>query len=327
MFNLCYDIRIGDYRFDKVVSVRVNSSWKTLGDTATITLPGLKGILAKKTKLGKGIRHGDAVTIKLGYNGQYTTEFTGFVKHVRPNIPMVIECEDYLYKLRNVNLENPNCPSLTTALNLIKDNVPEIIIDRDVQELKLGYLRLNYTAATLLQKFQRDFNCACYFRGKTLYVGLFPYNKTFDKKTVTYHIRYDAPGNVIATDLIYYYEDQLKIRIKALGIKRRGNGFFTIEENVGDPDGALRTVTYWDIEDRVQLRALAKSDIDSRKFEGYQGTITAFGWPNIRHSDIAYFKDDLFPERAGHYFVDEVVTSSGREGYRREIRLGQKMDM
>jgi hypothetical protein len=324
MYNLCYDITIGSYRFDKVVSVRVNSSWKTLGDTATIVLPGLKGLLARKTKQGNGIRHGDAVVIKLGYNGILTTEFTGFVKLVRPNIPMVIECEDYLYKLRSKMLENKYCPSLTTALNLVKEAVPEIVIDRDVLDINLGFLRLDYSAATLLQKFQRDFNFACYFRGNVLYVGLAPYLKTTGQKKVNFYIRYSAPGNVINTDLIYYHYDQVKIRILAIGVKRKGNKNYRIEANVGDADGELRHVVYWDIDNRKELIELAKWDLASVKFEGYQGTITAFGWPNVRHSDIVYFKDELFPERAGEYFVDEVITSSGRDGFRREIRLGEK---
>lgn len=325
MLELNYHITIGNYLFRRVVGVKVNSAWRTLGDTATIELPGLKGLLAKQTAKGGGIKAGDAVTIKLGYNGQLTTEFEGFVSMVKPNIPMVIECEDYLYKLRRVQLLTKSCPSLMQAIQLIQNKVPEVEIDDDVQDISLGTLRLDYTAATLLQKFQKDYGLACYFRGRKLFVGL-PLTD-FAKETASYRIRYDGPGNVIDTDLEFKTRDQVKLKIKAIGVTKKGRDVIKVEDNIGDPDGELRTLFFWDVTDRAQLERLAKAELDKAKFDGYEGGITAFGWPNVRHSDAVWFRDDLFPERAGKYFVDEVTTISGLKGYRREVKLGLRLDI
>lgn len=325
MLELNYHITIGPYLFTRVVGVKVSSGWRTLGDTAIIELPGLKGLLARKTTKGGGIKAGDAVSIRLGYNGQLTTEFEGFVTLVKPNIPMVIECEDYLYKMRKVQLASKSCPKLTQALQLIKEQVPEVEISREVDEINLGTLRLDYTAATLLQKFQKDYGLACYFRGKKLFVGL-PLTDTAND-AASYRIRYNGPGNVIATDLEFRTTDQVKLRIKAIGVTKDGRDVVKVEDNIGDPDGELRTLFFWDVKDRAQLEELARAELAKAKFDGYQGSITGFGWPVIRHSDAVWFRDDLFPERAGKYFVDEVVVTSGLKGYRREVKLGLRLDV
>ena len=98
-------IVIGNITLNWVNNVRVESSWKTLTDTAVITLPSKVRVKVKNTvsevinqhQLSEHIKVGDGVTIGLGYNGDLNTVFTGFVTHLKPRVPIEVICEDMMF--------------------------------------------------------------------------------------------------------------------------------------------------------------------------------------------------------------------------------------
>lgn len=327
MLELYFDITVGNFRTNRVADVRINSAWRTLGDTAIIKLPNLKGTLARGINQ---IKAGDAVTIKLGYDGVLNTVFEGFVKFVNPNIPMEIECEDFIYKLRGLMLQNKHTPTINDCLNLIneglkKQDIPEISFDTALGEIQAGNLRLDYSAASLLKKFQDEFGFACFFIGRKLYIGFPTQTHIGDKKF--FRLRYDGPGDVISSNLKFMVADQVKIKIKAVGVLIKGRRIINAEENIGDPEGEIRTVYYPDVSDRKQINDMARADLQKLRYDGYYGGFTTFGKPWVKHGDLIAFQDDLFPERAGTYYCDEVITTSGHNGFRQEIKLGLKMDL
>lgn len=317
MLVLSFEIVVGKFKFTQVTGVSLESSWKSPGAKATITLPGLKGLLAKGTN---GIKRGDAVEIKLGYNGSLVTEFSGYVTHVSPNIPMTIECEDSLFLLRSVEIKKDGAnTTLTEVLNLIKEKVPSIELAGKPLDMQFTGLRLNYNAATVLQKFADEYSLVSYFRGNKLYVGL-PGLVEEAGRTVIF-----AQGkNVISTNLEFKTKEERKIRFKVIGIDPKTKK--RIELNMGDADeeGELRTLFYV-AKDAETMRKVAQAEIDAYKYDGYEGSFTAFGLPYVQHSDLVEFQDQYFPERSGTYEVDAVRVSSGTNGYRREITLGRRV--
>jgi hypothetical protein len=105
MFVLNAEIQIGDKVFRRVNQVEISSTADRLEDTATIKLPTTarlerEGEYISEVETAKTFSVGDAVTIKLGYNGALRTEFQGYVRAIHPNIPLEIECEDAIYLLK-----------------------------------------------------------------------------------------------------------------------------------------------------------------------------------------------------------------------------------
>ena len=98
----------GELILKKIQSVRIESSWKRLTDTAEITLPrkaihldqGKVKVSFKQVK--EWFRRGDPVLIELGYNGNYEIEFAGYITHVSADIPIKIKLEDEMYQLKKL---------------------------------------------------------------------------------------------------------------------------------------------------------------------------------------------------------------------------------
>ena len=78
--------------------IEVERSWQTLTNTAKITLPRKIGRL--QGDITKLIKAGDRVTIKTGYDITLTTEFVGYVREITATVPVVIHCEDAMWKLK-----------------------------------------------------------------------------------------------------------------------------------------------------------------------------------------------------------------------------------
>jgi hypothetical protein len=70
-------------------------------DRATIKVPITARIkradetITATAETAKLFKEGDAVSIDLGYNNKFNTEFIGFVSRVNFTTPVEIECEGY----------------------------------------------------------------------------------------------------------------------------------------------------------------------------------------------------------------------------------------
>ena len=118
MFVLNSDVTIGKFRFTGAHEIIINRTIHSITETATIVLPSIARIVrngkasTETIITGNQFTEGDAVTIRMGYNGQMQTEFSGFVKSRDLQMPLVIECEGYSWLLRR-NKINTFCSSIT----------------------------------------------------------------------------------------------------------------------------------------------------------------------------------------------------------------------
>ena len=107
--NINLRVTIADnIKFNVVESIRIENSTEKFTDTAKIVLPrefkqavknGDRFSIADK-KLLDVIKIGDSITIEAGYNGEYHTEFVGYITKIGAEAPIEIECEDEMYKLK-----------------------------------------------------------------------------------------------------------------------------------------------------------------------------------------------------------------------------------
>jgi hypothetical protein len=112
----CIEILIGTLKFTAATETTIKAG-RTFTDTATIKLPKAiyyydgNGILKPVEHLGNFIKVGDKVEIRLGYNRQLFTEFTGYVaRSPRINIPYELICEDEMWQLKE---KKQACPLKT----------------------------------------------------------------------------------------------------------------------------------------------------------------------------------------------------------------------
>lgn len=310
-------ISIGDIEFDFVNDIQIKSSWKYLTDTAIIKMPK-KVIVTKngvKRSLKDVIKKGDKVIIRLGYSdGFMNTEFTGYVSSFTNSIPTVIECQDEMYNFKQKSNINKSWSSAT-----LEDIVSHIagVVPYEVKEIELGAFRIsNVNAAEVLYKI-REYGIYAYFRSETLHVGFrYPTN---GYSIVNYDFQTNVPDK--GNDLKFTSKDDIKIKLKATSILPTNE---KIEIELGDPDGALRTLHYYNLSES-ELRSTANRDFEDLKYDGLKGSFISFGYPFVRHGDVVSLVDGYYPDNNGAYFVDEVITSvSVTGGFKRKITLGKK---
>jgi hypothetical protein len=321
MFVLSVEITIGGKVFTRVNSVKIESSVKTLEDKATIILPASARLRKDRdvtdVETAKVFFPGDEVLIKLGYDNILRQEFRGYVSKVLPNVPVEVECLDETYLLRKKNLlKSFKEVTLRNLLNFILEGTG-ISYDGEVPSVTFQnfYLK-NTTAAAALQKLKDEYGFIIAFTGwKKLFVGL-------DEKNDSVTVKYEYGRNVVENDLQFIREEDTRLKAKVINW-HKNNTKTTVE--VGDEDGEQRTLFFYNIDSKEDLKKLAIAELTKLKFTGYDGSITGFLIPVAKVGNVVEYKDPRFPERAGKYLINKVTTTFGTSGARREVTLGIKI--
>lgn len=334
-FVVMCDITIGAYRFRQCNEVRIEKSWKEIGSTCTIKLPKHVRTSENDTNtLEKFINPGDAVTVKLRYQGlTELTEFRGYVKKITPGIPFEVECEDDVYWMKRTPIvktwKKEDAATLKSVVKFIVDKVNAahpvagITLSSDLPKVEFttdkGFtIPAGNNAATALDKIRESFGLTSYLRGKELFTGL-SYQKTYGT------VKHSLAWNVIESDLTYRKEEDTLIRIRPIGI-RINNTKVETEQIIGDVDGELRTVHYYDITNESTLVELAKNDLVKYKFNGFEGSFETFLYPHAEPLMITELTDPVYGNaRDGRYVIDSVTTTFGVNGARRTIEPGIKL--
>lgn len=299
-------ITIGSYSFDFVNKFVVDSSWKKLTDTAEITLPAK--LKFDRGNLRDSVKPGDPVVIKSGYFPNLETIFTGYVVRVKPTTPIVIECEDSMWKLKQVEIKD--VAQNETLKSFLQRNISEIYID--CFDVKLPSYIANTTATLLLDNLKRDFGFYSFIRNSELVVG-----KQYDSdnnKEHTCTLHYD----VAEDDLEYRTVDELKFAVKAISNLETGE---KIEVELGESGGESRTLNFYNLS-KSDLEKIAQKEISRLYYDGFRGSFTYFGWKLISHGDIVNIKDAISSDKKGRYYVDSVQYEYGEGGIRQKVELG-----
>lgn len=317
MKALTANIQIGNFQFYQVESIQIERSWKFLSDRARIGLP--KRLVTRGDLGGVAVEDfstvfklGDPVSIQLGYDFNFKTEFEGFVSAIQPDLPFVVECEDVMWKLRQTkHNESWRSATLREVLTAI---LPIDIPFKLTGEVQLGKFRISEVSAyQVLEKIKEVYGLVSYWRNGQVVVG-FPYGEQGARVNLSFQ------KNILPnSDLKYRRVDDLKIQVKAISIQEDGT---KIEETIGDEDGELHSLHLPSGLNAQQLREQAEEKMKLFRFNGYQGNITTFGEPYVQHGDIVELFDAMQPERNGAYRIDAQNVSFGSGGYRRVLELG-----
>ncbi len=318
-------VQIGNLVFNSVDSVERHKSIHKFTETATIKLPkkmrfrsnGTPTTMYEPSKTVKDyIKVNDKVTIWMGYDQHLLKRFEGYVaRGVEPSIPVVIECEDEMFQLKrkqvSVSLEN------ATIKEIIKTIAPGY--EADVLDAEIGaFSEKNTTAVKILQILKKRFGLYSFFIGKKLIVGK-PYTNT---EVVDLPVKtFDFSKNIIKSDLKFKSAEDVKLKVKAISIQPDNT---KLEVEVGDADGDLRTLHYFDIPTKAELKKLATIDLDKFKVDAYEGTITGFGFPIVEPGQKIRIVDNGYDKRDSQHYTEEITETIDR-GYRLKQKVGRQV--
>lgn len=324
MLNLSMKIVITDPKdsfttvFHSAASVEIASSWKNLTDTAKITFP--RHMRLKNSvydDINEVIVRGSKVEVDLGYNGNMTREFTGYITRVDAKTPFSIECEDEMWKLKQTSFTQT-----WRSVNL-KELVSHLYKGRiKVEDVNIGSYRiLNKSAAKVFDDL-REMDIYSYFRYDetlddiVLYAGFGGYAFQTNNQPV-----YNFNKNVIDNSLTYRMAEDITLKVKAFSIQKDNT---KVEVEVGDENGDKYPLECPPNLNQQEVKKRALTKLQLLKISGYKGSITGFGIPFVRHGDAVVMEDNMFPERSGAYFADEVKVTFGTGGFRRNVELAYR---
>ena len=315
MYRLNWDIAIGGYKVKTLTEVKITTSVLNLSDTATITMPGQ--YLNTWRKIEDKVHVGDAVTIKLGYDNNLETEFTGYLKRIsRDNNSLVLECEDALYLLDKTVADKEY--KKETLKGILSDILAQVDTSLNIE---CGY-DFNYekfvvfksTALDVLKKIHEDTKANIWFEGKTLKVQPVYQNPEGDKAVI-----YDTEVNVQSDELKWKNATDKRVMVEVKYVDSDG----TLSTKQYGVNGGEKVTRYVNATDSDLMKA-AENEYNLWNYSGYEGNFTGWLVPVVKAGGSVRLRDKKRKEE-GVYYVTGVEIEFGRNGAKRKVTLGRSL--
>lgn len=295
-----------------VTSVEITRDTEKLTDECKVTLP-------KRLKWdGEAqipVKRGDTIKVWTGYGDDLELAFVGYVRNVGFKTPIVLTCEDEMFKLKQMQCTKKAYKTVTLETLLKDQGLTDVKV---FGEQNLGQFRVtDDTVAALLGRLQEN--------------GIKSFYRYEDGKPVLYcgviFERDAKPAQVFATGLNIISDSSLeqqlaaniRLCVKAVSIMPNNK---KIKVEVGDKDGEHRTLHTYNKSEK-ELKAWAEQEIKRLKVDGLTGNFTTFGYKLVDKLDAIGIKID--GNKMGVYQVKKNVIKYGTSGYRQEITLGYRV--
>lgn len=323
MLKLCSEITIeGDktWLFNAVADCNIVEDVSTLTDTCEIQLPKKIKWQEAVAKNGKPpIKRGDKITIKLGYDGDLQTRFTGFIRSVDAKVPITIKCEDGMFVLKSHKVKpkafkNASLHEIVSYL-LEGTSIQFQLMDKNI---KVGNWRLTKThASEELQELKEKMMLSSYFRrinGESiLYIGL-AYPLDNRKKVKFMHGK-----NIIDENFEYRDKEDVRVRCEAQSFNAKNK---KVTYEYGDKDGDVIKIRMDGLTEN-ELKKYAIEAVERYKQSGFKGSFETFGQPEVSKCDMVEIHAS--DGNSGVYLVKKLEIEFGTNGYRQKIELGQPL--
>lgn len=315
MYTLSLKIEITGSRkwdIDFAHQVEVVRDMECLTDTCSITLP-------KRVKWdGESetpIKRGDGVKVWLGYDGQLELAFVGYVRDVGLKTPVVITCEDEMYRLKLTPAKPMAYRSVDLSTLLADQGLGSAKV---MGEQMLGAYRVtDATVASLLGRLSENGIRSFYMMeggGSVLYSGVL-----FERGTQPVQVFRTGLNIISDQNLTQQKAEAMRIKVKAVSLLPDNT---KLKLELGDQDGELRTLHTYNKQE-AELRAWAEQELKRLKVDGLTGSFTTFGFRLVDKLDnIGIIIDG---QKMGVYQVKKNIIKFGVSGYRQEITLGYRV--
>ncbi len=299
------------FRIRRFNEVRIENSWQSLTDTAEITTPkNAKDF--DRFKISEWFREGDPVEVWLGYDGELELEFSGYITKVSAGIPLVINCEDEMYKLKRnvVSVSKQDC-GLKELLEAI---APGYKVVCDNTHL-VGNVRYSKKAASEILEDLKQKGIYSWFEGKELHA----FNKSkSDIDPVDVKLE-ETAGESLKQKAI---EDTMVI----ISLIRKKGKKLNVEYGDQGAGKRLRKELSGMNITEVEMRKEAEKMYKDAKQPGLDGDVTLFGIPRVQHGMKINLTSMHYPEKDGMYYIDTVTKTFSRESaeYRQACKMGDQ---
>ncbi len=315
MYLLNWDIAIGGYKVKTLTEVKITTSVLNLSDTATVTMPGQ--YMNTWRKIEDKVHVGDAVTIKLGYDNDLETEFTGYLKRIsRDNNALVLECEDALWltnkAVADMEYKSISLKELLTGILAQVD--PEMTVECDYDFTYEKMVVFKSTALDVLKKVHKDTKANIWFEGRILHVHPVYQQAKGDKPVI-----YDTEVNVQSNELKWKDQTDRKILIEVAYTNAKGE----ISKQQFGIGGGEKVTRFVKANNEGDLKKAAENEYNLWNYSGYEGSLTGWLVPVVRAGGSVRLRDKERPE--GVYYVTGVEIEFGRNGAKRKVTLGRKL--
>jgi len=259
-------------------------------------------------------KEGDKVEVWLGYNDNNTLRFKGFVKRINYAKPLVLECEGYNYQLKDVifNKSYKNTTVKQILTDLVKgtdiklsDAIPNIIFSNATFP--------KFPGQKVLEWFQKECKLAVFFDFDKLYVG--HSKQGIAKPTVKLQLGWNtADDKELKKDVS---DADIQIHL----VEKSSAGSVKRTKSDKTKYGNVKEVKVRSGLSDSDLKKIANELQNAESFNGYKGTITCFLQPHFEKCYVAHIIDNLFPDRNGKYFVEQIDGTFSSSGGRQKLTL------
>jgi len=310
----------------KISSCQIELSWKLLCGTAEIVIPrNIKYF--EKQNVKEVFQKGDPCEIYLGYGGNLSLEFKGYINQVSADYPVTIKLEDEMWRLKQIPV---NFSSSNIKLkDFIKKFVTDFPVDID-GDLSLGAVRFSKTTlGEVLTKLQNDMSVYSFIRDGKLTIAK-PFSDVKKDGKDTAIAVFDLERNCVDNNLNYISAEDRLVKIIGKTLQNTAKAVRNKEKDKkltfewGD-NNPVETINWtFQVKTAKELEDAVKNMYKMRKKDGYDGTFTSFGIPSVQHGQKVQLLSTLYPDRKGVYYIDRVKKTFGKDaGYKQEIELGQ----
>jgi len=336
MLKLSSEIRIGKWAFSGVHDVRIRKSLLNYVQTATIVVPSVAYVRAKdknggvrRVKSADEFNVGDKVTIALGYNGEVTEEFSGFVKTRTLGMPLSIECEGYVRQLRlNNAISGYYKTTSVKELLLLATKGTDITVEVPEDMPITGGRLIKASGVDICEfiKSATDGVFKMYFKEpKVLWAGLIytsyaagqdPLNVGLTKYRLGWNCKKDngLVRKEASEPVEYLFNNQLST----------GQKIFTDEQFKYVQRKVKRMLVH--IPKKEALQKLAGERTQEVNYVGYSGKIEGFLIPKTQPGYKVEVRDTEYPELNGNYLCEGVEITYGINGAWRTVEIGHKLN-
>lgn len=316
MYRLTAKIEITgskSWRLDKVTEVEITRDTEKLTDECRLTLP-------KKIKWDGAaeipVQRGDAVKVWLGYDDDLQLAFVGYVRDVGFKTPVVITCEDEMFRLKQTPTQKKAYKSVSIETLLKEQGISYDI--KVMGEQSLGQYRVTADTVAALLGHLHENGIRSFFRyeegAPVLYCGVL-----FERESRPSQVFATGVNIISDQSLEQQKAENMRLHVKAVSLMPNNK---KIRVEVGDADGERRTLHAYN-KTESELRAWAEQEIKRLKRDGLTGSFTTFGYRLVDKLDAIGIKID--GEKKGVYQVKKNVIKYGTGGFRQEITLGQRV--
>jgi len=363
---------------DFVTEYEASDTWTDLTNKAKITIPkniyvrngngGLVSLSGPAVNVGgfssnvPVFLRGDKVTIEGGYryksksgNDVLKTSvlFTGYISQVSSKKPIVLECEDNMWKLKQLIAPNKTYPPTATLEDILRDLLKgtDFTVNALTKTTFGAFRTQNETVCEVLARLRKDYHFESYFRGNELRSGAQVYLESdaiasgvklfkFQQNIISDELDYKRRDDVLLSAIAYSINKQevqgttkdgsaktKKERLEVLVTQQNGEFVGKAKPPGQRADfapntaGERRTLYFWDVRSASELIDLAKKELQKYYYTGFRGKFTTFGIPYVQQGDNVDILDDVLPERNGRYKVKAVNRTGGVNGMRQIITL------